>query len=39
MLKFAKKYEEELKRIYFETAFGDSFKWVWLGTCREWYAP
>jgi hypothetical protein len=39
MLEFAKKYEEQLKQIYYNTVFDDSLKWEWLGEGREWGEP
>jgi hypothetical protein len=39
MLEFAKKYEKQLKLIYYDTIFDDTFKWEWLGFGREWIEP
>jgi hypothetical protein len=39
MLELAKKYEEQLKQIFYNTALDLSFKWEWIGTGREWIEP
>ena len=39
MLEFAKKYEDQLKTIYYDTAFDDWLKWAWGGIGRQWCPP
>jgi hypothetical protein len=39
MLELAKKYETQLKQIFYETALDSSFCWEWIGTGREWNEP
>jgi hypothetical protein len=39
MIELAKKYEDQLKSIFYDTVLDDSFRWEWLGTGREWIEP
>jgi hypothetical protein len=39
MLELAKKYEDQLKQIFYDTALDSSFCWEWIGTGREWIEP
>jgi hypothetical protein len=39
MIELAKKYEMQLKQIFYDTALDGSFCWEWIGTGREWIEP
>jgi hypothetical protein len=39
MLELAKKYEEQLKQIFYDIALDSNFRWQWLIPGFEWVAP
>jgi hypothetical protein len=39
MLELAKKYEDQLRKIFYDTALDSSYDWEWIGTGRAWIEP
>jgi hypothetical protein len=39
MLELAKKYEDQLRNIFYDTALNSSYDWEWIGAGREWIEP